>query len=279
MKNFISLLDLGKKDIANILEIAAQMRRIYTSGGKKGPQLIGSVIGGVWTDCGLQSVVFDLAATYLSGSYCPTYGAEGKAERCLALDSMSVNTVVAQADSVMQLKQTAALMRCGVVNGGTADSDPIGVLAILMALSMRLDGLQNLNILAVGNRDVSMLDELIYCLQLFGSDLVWYLPADDTVTQRKGVVLNDAAVAFAGVDAVIDLGLRQDGDRSQYYGSEYGIPDSLLDKARVNCPMLGGRFVCRDGKPAIYADSIENLRQSCRVAVAMAVLYVLRKEQ
>ena len=48
MKNLLSLMDLNKKDINNIFEVAAQMRRIVQNNYKKGPQLIGSVVGGVW---------------------------------------------------------------------------------------------------------------------------------------------------------------------------------------------------------------------------------------
>ena len=277
MKNLLSLHELDKKDITNILQIAAQMRRIYTTGSKKGPQLIGSVVGGVWTNCCLSSTAFGLATSYMSGAFCPVYGAENKADSCLALDSMGVNTVVAQMSDLNEIKRVAALMRCATVNGGTSDSDPITALADLMTLNIKLDGLQNLNVSVVGNRDVNAMDELNYCLHLFGSDLVWYLPSYDIQTPRTGIVLDDPTAAFAGADAVIDLGLGNGCDGASYYGSAEGIPDELLDKAHVNCPLLGCRTVAHGGVRALYNDSVENLRQSCYVAVAMAVLYLVRK--
>ena len=48
MKHLLSLTELNKNEINNILEIAAQMRRIVTNSYKKGPQLIGSTVAGVW---------------------------------------------------------------------------------------------------------------------------------------------------------------------------------------------------------------------------------------
>ena len=165
-----------------------------------------------------------------------------------------------------------------MVNGGSSQYDPIGVLADLMALSSKLDGLQNLNVLAVGNRDVNKINELNHCLQLFGSNMIWYLPADDFVTTRKGIVIDRAEAAFSGADAVVDLGLATFSDPEKYYGTSGGIAESLMDKARINCPLLGSRYIVDKVGIKEYSHNIVSVRESSYVSVAMAVLYLLQRD-
>lgn len=278
MKHLLTLTDLTKKDVNNILEIATQMRRIVTSGYKKGPQLIGQVVAGVWNTNCISSTAFQLATAYLSGTACPVFGTDDILSQCRAFDNMGVNTLVVACENDNLAKTVASKARASVINGGSSQYDPIGVLADLMALNARLDGLSNLNILAVGNRDVNKINELNHCLQLYGSTLLWYLPTDDFVTTRKGIVLDRAEAAFSGVDAIIDLGLAPFSESSKYYGTSGGIAMALIDRARINCPMLGNRYVVDNVGVKEYPNSIVSLRESCYVSVAMAVLYLLHRE-
>lgn len=277
MKNLLTLMDLNKKDINNIFEVAAQMRRIVQNNYKKGPQLIGSVVGGVWDSPCVSSTAFNLAATYLSGSVCPVFGAEDKLEQCRLFDNMGVNAVVVSADNDRLINSFASQSRCGVINGGSAMYDPIAVLADLMALNGRLDGLQNLTVLAVGNKDSNRIDELSYCLQQYGSTMVWFLPREDYATAHKGIVLDKAEAAFSGVDAVIDIGLTPFSNPASYYGSAGGIPEALMDKARIHCPLLGCRTIADGIGVKDYQNNIVNTRDCCYVSVAMAVLYLMHR--
>lgn len=278
MKNLLTLTDLTRNELSNIFEVATQMRRIVLTSYKKGPQLIGHVVAGLWNKPCISSTAFQLATAYLSGTACPVFGADDKLSQCRAFDSMGVNTVVVACDNDNLAKSVAAYSRMSVINGGSSQYDPVGVLADLMALNSKLDGLSNLNVLAVGNRDVNKINELNYCLQLFGSNLIWYLPPDDFVTARKGVVIDRADTAFSGVDAVLDLGLATFSDPSKYYGSNGGIPETLMDKARINCPLLGSRHVVTNLGIKEYAHNIVSTRESCYVSVAMAVLYLLKRD-
>ena len=278
MKNLLTLTDLTKKEISNILEVATQMRRIVTASYKKGPQLIGHVVAGVWNKPCVSSTAFMLATSYLSGTACPVYGADDVLEQCRTFDSMGVNTMVIACDNGNIAKSFANTSRAGVINGGSSQYDPIGVLADLMALNLKLDGLSNLNVLFVGNRDVNRINELNHCLQLFGSNAVWYLPPDDFVTTRKGIVIDRASAAFSGVDAVIDLGLAAFSDPEKYYGTNGGISEELMDMARINCPLLGSRYIVDNVGIKEYSHNIVNTRESCYVSVAMAVLYLLQHE-
>ena len=278
MKNLLTLTDLTKNEINNLLEVATQMRRIVNSPYKKGPQLIGKVVAGVWNKPSISSTAFQLATAYLSGACCPVFGADDVLSQCRAFDSMGVNTLVISCDNDNLAKSFADTSRLSVVNGGSSQYDPIGVLADLMALSMRLDGLQNLNVLVVGNRDVNKINELNHCLQLFGSNVIWYLPPDDFVTTRKGIVIDRAEAAFSGVDAVVDLGLATFSSADKYYGANGGIAESLMDRARINCPLLGSRNVVDKTGVKVYPHNIVNTRESCYVAAAMAVLYLLQRD-
>ena len=278
MKNLLTLTDLTKKEISNILEVATQMRRIVTANYKKGPQLIGHVVAGVWNKPCVSSTAFQLATSYLSGATCPVFGADDVLAQCRTFDSMGVNTMVIACDNGNIAKSFANTSHAGVINGGSSQYDPIGVLADLMALNLKLDGLSNLNVLYVGNRDVNKINELNHCLQLFGSNAVWYLPPDDFVTTRKGIIIDRAGVAFSGADAVIDLGLAPFSDPEKYYGTSGGISLELMDMARINCPLLGSRFIVDNVGVKEYAHNIVGARESCYVSVAMAVLYLLQRD-
>ncbi|MCM1194515.1 MAG: hypothetical protein NC099_03460 [Corallococcus sp.] len=276
MKHLLSLMDLNKKDINNILEVASQMRRIVQANYKKGPQLIGSVVGGAWESPCVSSTAFSLGTSYLSGTCCPVFGSEDLLEQCRLFDNMGVNAVVVACENDNLAQIFASKSRCGVINGGSGQYDPIGALADLMAINGRLDGLQNLSVLAVGNRDTNKINELSYCLQQFGSTLIWYLPPDDFATQRKGIVIDKADSAFSGADVVIDLGLSAFADPVKYYGAFGGIPERLMDKARIDCPLLGSRNIAYGNGLREYPNNIVNSRDVCYVSVAMAVLYLMR---
>lgn len=277
MKHLLTLTDLTKSEINNILEVATQMRRVVLTNFKKGPQLIGHVVAGVWEKPCTSSTAFQLASAYLSGTCCPVFGADDVLTQCNTLDNMGVNTMVVTMANDSLAQKLAAKSRAAVINGGSAQFDPIGVLADLMTLNLKLDGLKNLNVLLLGNRDVNKINELTHCLQMFGSNVLWYLPAEDIATQRRGVVINKAEAAFAGADAVLDLGLSQFCDAEKYYGSSGGVSQSLLDKARINCPLLGNRYVVDKMGIREYVYNAVNTRESCYVAVAMAVLYLIQK--
>lgn len=276
MNKLLSLTEFTKNTLSAFIELAAQTRRIV-AGGKRGPQLLGSTVGGVWQRQCLQDAAFHIAATDMSADYLSLCGEQDVLRSCLALVNMGVKAVVVSCDSDDMIRSFASDCACGVISGGSAVSDPVGAAADLLALSLRLDGLFNRTVLAVGNRDVNKLDELSGCLRHFGSSLVWYLPAGDVTTQPKGVVLRDAAAAFAGVDAVIDIGLRSYCDPTKYYGAPQGIAASLMDKASVNCPLLGSAFVADSDGVRRYADNAVSLRDSCYVAAAMAAMYYVIK--
>lgn len=277
MKHLLSLMDLNKKDINNILEVAAQMRRIVQNNYKKGPQLIGSMVAGVWESPSISSTAFNLGVNYLSGSFSPVFASDDMLEQCQMFDSMGVNAVVVSCQNDRLANVFASQSRCSVINGGSSQYDPIGTLADLMAINNRLDGLQGLTVLAVGNKDYNRISELTYCLQMYGSTLVWYLPKTDDVTPRKGIIMDSAEKAFSGVDAVIDLGLTAFSDPAQYYGAVGGIPESLMDKARINCPLLGCRTVVDRIGVKDYMNSIAGARDCCYVSIAMAVLYLMHR--
>ncbi len=274
MKDLLNLMQLNRNEIQHILEVATQMRRIVLSDYKKGPQLIGHVVGGVWKKPCVQSAAFQLAAAYLSGTYVPVYATEDEYAICQSLLNMGVNTVAVSCDND-NIFNGLARGKAAVINCGSRQYDPIGVLADLMTLYVKLDGLNNLNVLGVGNLHVNKVNELSYCLQMFGSSFIWYLPCDDVATIRRGIVMDNPHGAFSGADAVIDLGLTSFSEAEKYYGSSGGITKKLIDLARINCPLLGSKNIVEGALLKPYEYSAADFRESCYVAVAMAVLYVL----
>ncbi len=277
MKNVVSLTDLKREEISLILETAVQMRRLVMAAFKKGPQLAGKTVANLFRQEDKHSMGFQLASGYMSANSYMYYGVKDLFDSCCALDNMGVNTIVVQCDNDNMVAKIAESVKCSLVNGGSAQSDPVGVLADLLALQSKMDSLRNLTVLAVGNRQTNKITELSHCLSMYGSGLVWYLPNSDFSTQRKGVVVGDINSAFAGADAVIDLGLNDYSDPQQYYGTVGGISSKLMDMARVNAPLLGARNVVDSIGVKPYANSIVNTRDSCYVAVAMALLYILNR--
>lgn len=277
MKNLLSLTQLTKSEISHILELTTQMRRIVFASYKKGPQLSGSVVAGLWKGNCPSSTAFALASQYLSGSFLPMFDVNDKLEYCKMLDDMGVNTVVVASQNDNLCATFSQTSRCNVINGGSSQRDPIGVLADIATINAKLDGLRDLSVLAVGNRDTNKLEELNYVLQLFGSNLVWHLPAEDTVTPRKGIVIDKRELAFSGADCVIDLGLSTYASAEKYYGSVAGIPLSLINKASINCPLLGARTVVDGLGVKDYSNNAVSSRQGYYVSVAMAILYLMQQ--
>lgn len=277
MKNVVSLTDLKREEISLILETAVQMRRLVMAAFKKGPQLAGKTVANLFRQEDKHSMGFQLASGYMSANSYMYYGVKDLFDSCCALDNMGVNTIVVQCDNDNMVAKIAESVKCSLVNGGSVQSDPVGVLADLLALQSKMDSLRNLTVLAVGNRQTNKITELSHCLSMYGSGLVWYLPNSDFSTQRKGVVVGDINSAFAGADAVIDLGLNDYSDPQQYYGTVGGISSKLMDMARVNAPLLGARNVVDSIGVKPYTNSIVNTRDSCYVAVAMALLYILNR--
>ncbi len=277
MKNLLSLTELNKTEISHILEVAQQMKRIVTAPYKRGPQLIGSVVAGVWQKPCLSSVAFNLATSYLSGTALPMFKVEDILAQCKMFDNMGANTIIISCENDNLAKTFASTSEKNVINGGSGQYDPVGVLADLMALSIKCDGLHNLSVLAVGNRDTNKMNEYNHCLALFGGELVWYLPVEDLATQRKGIILDDLASAFAGVDAVTDLGLSAFSEPHRYYGAAGGIPQTLMDKAGIDCLLLGSRNIVDAIGVKPYRNSLADLRETCYISVAMAVLYLMHR--
>ncbi|MCM1043235.1 MAG: hypothetical protein NC350_03375 [Corallococcus sp.] len=277
MKNLLTLTQLNKQQIVQILEMSTQMRRIVSAAYKKGPQLLGHTVAGVWTNQTVISNAFTLAAQYLSGNAVNQYSALDTFETARQFDNMGVNTLVIGCENDNVIQNVASSCKCNVINGGSSQANPISALADLSVLMSKADGLQNLTVLTVGNRDISKMNELNYCLDLFNSTLTWYLPAEDFSTPRKGIVLDKLDAAFRGVDAVIDLGLQTYSEPIRYYGTTGGISESLLDKARIDVPLLGARRIVDKVGQKDYAYSALNAQQTAYVSVAMAVLYLMQK--
>ncbi len=274
MKGLLTLTSLSNTDIVNILELATQMRRVVCANYKKSPQLLGSVVGGIFEN-DTDAMPYNLATAYMSGTFVSHTSVDGM-DMGRMLDNMGANTIVVghSNDNIASWLHTHC--KCDIINAGSSSSDPIAVLSQLMALTTRLDSLVNLEVLVVGNKKTNIIAELIHCLELFGSSLIWYLPSGDYATARRGIVVDKLDVAFGGADAVIDIGLTPYADSKSYYGGTY-IDKTLLDKCRVDVPLLGSRVITEGNNIVTYPHQLVDTYESCYISVVMAVLYCLKK--
>jgi hypothetical protein len=277
MKHLLTLTQLTKPQLSQIFEMAVQMRRIVTSPYKKGPQLLGSTVAGVYAQQNAVALAFTLATNYLSGSPVAYTSSGDITDVCLSLSNMGVDSLIVGSLSDNLLYSISQSVAASVVNAGSSQASPIEVLADVLTISNKLDGLSNLSVLAVGNRDVNKMAELNHVLELYSSSLIWYLPREDFATTRRGIVLDKIDVAFSGVDAVVDLGLTEFSDAVKYYGTAGGIDERLLDKARIDVPLLGTRHIVDNVGIKVYPHNCASARDTNLVAVAMAVLYLMHK--
>ncbi|MEG1706433.1 MAG: hypothetical protein RR291_02950 [Clostridia bacterium] len=272
-KCLISLKELDKSEIKQILDIASQMRRIVLSTHKKSPQLLGKSVAVCSADS-ISSVAVNLASNFLSATtvkICP----EDFLELAKALGAFGVDFVFAQHPNENLLRDIDKNGRYAVINLETSSSNPLKVLSYLLTLQDKLDGLSNLTVLAVGNKNVSAMGELSYALQLFGSELVWFLPKEDFVTVRRGIIFDNVEIAFDGVDAVIDLKLAEFSDSRLFYGDYGGIPKRLLDKARIDVALLDCRNIVTPNGITEYPYSAQETQYTALISVIMAVMYLL----
>ena len=277
MKDLLTLLNCDKDTINLILNTAIQMRRIVMSDSKKAPQLIGKTVVGMFEQDCLESNTLDLACKYLSGNYVTSHPTQSWMEVARAFDAMGANLVAVKNQNDSFLDALSKVSNASIVNMGSKLYNPVRVLTILMVLKTKLDGLQNICVGALGNGDVSVMAELDYCLSLYGSNLVWYLPKDDISTPKKGVVLNNLQHVLSGADAILDLGLAPFAQGERYYGSNFGIQKELLDLARVDAPLIGSRNYFEKRGVAEYLNNTVNTEYSCYIAICMALLYIKTK--
>lgn len=279
MTKLLTLKQLSKKQLVELLEVSTQMRKMCNTTYKKAPQLLGSNIGSVWQKANLQCVAVELATKFLSGSIAHYINIDDTVEFCRAMDNMGINQLVVSTEDDNQLKKISDSVSCAFINGGSRNYNPIAVLADLLTLLQKLDGLHNRTITVLGNRDTNKMEELIYCLELFSSNIVWYLPRADFSTNRQGIVVENINSAFKGADAIIDIGLKDFCEPKDYYGTNAGISAEFMDSASIEAPLLGSReIVGKNGAIAYPYATLDN-QQTNNVAVAMALLYVTRKDR
>lgn len=274
MKDLLTLTSLSRTEIHHILDIATQMRRIVLASNKKSPQLLGKTLVGLFSEDCNESVAFDLACKYLSGTCAIVKTTDNWLEVAKNVEAMGANFIAAKNSNDNLLATMANVTTCSVINVGSKMYSPVTALADLMVLQTKLDGLQQMTVGVVGNGKTNVIADLDYALQLYKSNLIWYLPKDDVVTQRKGIVLDSIDSVFAGADAVIDIGLAQYTQGERYYGTNFGIPKETFDKARSEIPLLGTRFIVDKKGISEYYFNTVSAEASCYVAVAMAVMYL-----
>ncbi len=277
MKDFLTLTKLSRDEINNLLQMASQMRRIVLANYKKSPQLLGKTVVGLFQEESVESIALNLAMNYLSGTCVISKSSQNLLEIAKASEYMGANYVAIKNENDSLISTLANVMQSSVINLGSKMYSPICALSYLLVIQTKLDNLSNHTIGVVGNGNSNLIADLDYALSLFNSSLVWYLPKDDVSTIRRGIVLNNAESVFAGADAIIDLGLQQFAQPERYYGTNFGISKTLIDKARPNIPLIGAKHIVDKNGITEYHFNTASTEASAYVATLMAVLYSLTK--
>lgn len=280
MKEFLSLRQLNKMQVRQLLDVAVEMKKIINAKLKRGPQFSGkNMVSIAETAQNQNSTLLQLAYAYFGGASSNVAAAENLLEQSLMYDACGVNLLCLQHDNFSLIEQIAGKVSCEVINAGSKYINPLKTLSILATLLHCCDRVSNLNVVMVGNKEQSVVAELAYVLSLFESNLFVCLPENDTDFAQKSLVnvIYNFDSGFAGADAVIDLGLDKFSSLQDYYGNRMGITKSLMEKARVDAPLLFNRNVV-DGQQVIeYPYNTVDRQYKDFMSVCMAVLYTYFK--
>ncbi len=280
MKDFLSLKQLNRKEIRQVLDVAAEMRRMLSAKHKKAPHLAGRTMVHLCEEQTVFNTAASLAYGYLGGTSYDMPSPDDFIERARFLDAAGVSLICFQQDNFSLIERAASQVACQTLNGGSKFTNPLLALSVLAGIEHYCDRLGNLNVLLAGNREQSFVAELSYALNLFESALCAFTPLDATpFTQKEFVAAyKDINTAFEGIDAIIDLGLEKYSSAETYYGSKAGIKKSLMDKARVDAPLFFARSVADEkGQTVPYAFSAADRQYQDYLAVLMSVIYIFFK--
>lgn len=280
MKDFLSLRQLSKMQIRQILDVSAEMKKIINSKLKKGPQFSGkNMINLSQSPQNESRISLNLAYSYFGGQSFDLTTEENLFEQALMLDQSGVSLLCIQHENFSLIEQIANKTDCSIINAGSKYINPLKTLSVLATILHCCDRISNLNVVMVGNKEQSIVAELSYVLSQFESNLFLYLPNDEVDFAQKSLttVVNSLDTAFEGADAIIDLGIDKYSSMQDFYGNKLGISKSLIEKARVDAPLLFNRNAVDGGNVIEYPYNTVNRQYKDYMAICMAVVYTYFK--
>jgi aspartate carbamoyltransferase catalytic subunit len=279
-KNLISLKTLSNTEISQILDIAAEMKRIIMSRVKRGPQLIGKVLAVAGDFSPMQKAALTLSVNYLSGistvvDSLPTI------DDLFSLKLLGADFIVTKGDEDF-FNEAANKCGGGIINYGGEGENPLEILLYLFSIKQTIETLNSIDVSVLGNINAdNTASDLCEVLSRFESRVSVYSAdksAVNTFKQKNLRVYSDVNMAVSGADAVVDLGCA-DKDNFTYYADYMGLTTDILKLAQQNVPLFNRKTVFdkESARMVVYPFSKADEKYSNLTAVTMALLYLLNR--
>ncbi|MBQ9519346.1 MAG: aspartate carbamoyltransferase catalytic subunit [Firmicutes bacterium] len=296
-KDFISLTDITKDEIEDILETAETMKFVLSQKNKKTPYLNGKSVIILFYERSVRAKLsYELAAQYLGANIVDITvpGVEDRHENIndmgRTIEQMGGDFIICRHQMAGSAKLLAEKVKAGVLNAGDGiNEDPSQALLDLMTIKHIKGGFDDLKVTIVGDVINSRVARSnIWGLLKLGVEVCVVAPPTMIPTQldKFGVkVYYDLREAARNSDVIMSLRLQDEksyGSRLasfNEYKNHYKVTPEILSYAKPDCIIMHPGSPDRrveiegsiiDSPRCITDDQITN-----GVAIRMALLYLL----
>lgn len=299
-KDLLGLKDLSVEEIYEILDAAAEMKKLILSGKKQSDLLKGKALVTLFYENSTRTrSSFELAAKYLGASVVNLSVATSSVQKGETLidtgknlDAMQVDFIVIRHQMAGAPKLLAENVKASVLNGGDGMHEhPTQALLDICTLREKFGKLDGLKVAILGDIKHSRVAmSNLFGLKKLGAEVYMYAPATmipKEIGKLGAHVCTSREEAVEGADAVMGLRIqleRQNGGlfpSLSEYSRFYGVNDGLLKYAKKDVLVLHPGPVNRgveltpqviDGEKSVILEQVTN-----GVAVRMALLKLLNE--
>ncbi len=297
-KDLLGLKDCSAEEIYEILDTAAEMKKLLDSDCKHSDLLRGKALVTLFYENSTRTrSSFELAAKYLGASEVNISVATSsvqKGETLIdtgeTLDAMNIDFVVIRHPMAGAPKLLAEHVRASVLNGGDGMHEhPTQALLDIFTMREKLGRVKGLKVAILGDIKHSRVAmSNLFALTTLGAEVHMYAPATmipKEIEKLGARVAKSREQALDGADAVMGLRIqleRQHGGlfpSLSEYAKYYGVNDATLKYAKKDAIVLHPGPVNRgvelspqviDGEKSLILEQVKN-----GVAVRMALLKLL----
>ncbi len=297
-KDLLGLKDCSAEEIYEILDTAAEMKKLLDSDCKHSDLLRGKALVTLFYENSTRTrSSFELAAKYLGASEVNISVATSsvqKGETLIdtgeTLDAMNIDFVVIRHPMAGAPKLLAEHVRASVLNGGDGMHEhPTQALLDIFTMREKLGKVKGLKVAILGDIKHSRVAmSNLFALTTLGAEVHMYAPATmipKEIEKLGARVAKSREQALDGADAVMGLRIqleRQHGGlfpSLSEYAKYYGVNDATLKYAKKDAIVLHPGPVNRgvelspqviDGEKSLILEQVKN-----GVAVRMALLKLL----
>ncbi|MCK0114248.1 aspartate carbamoyltransferase catalytic subunit [Ornithinimicrobium sp. F0845] len=302
MKHLLSMADLAREEILEILDTAVSMHEVQHRDVKKLPTLRGrTIINFFFEDSTRTRSSFEIAGKWLSADTINLTGkgtsvskGESLRDTVKTIDAMGVDMMIVRHMASGAPAQIAQWTRCSIVNAGDGMHEhPSQALLDAYTMRQRLGDLEGRHVALVGDLTHSrVFRSNVLCLTTLGARVTLVAPATlmpagiADWAKADGIELShDLDAVLPTVDAVMMLRVQRERmsggffPTAREYAVTYGLTKDrlrLLPDHAVIChpgPMNRGLEISGDAADA--AQSLVLDQVSAGVAVRMSILYHL----